>query len=75
MKSVLGGPQLAEMDNFHFLRGHIVRHLKGKSEFRASKGSASQASAAADSASRRETVNRALQILTSNQLSWNPGGG
>ena len=31
-------------------------HLKGKSEFRASKGSASQASAAAGSASRRETV-------------------
>ena len=33
-----------------------MRHLKGKSEFRASKGSASQASAAAGSASRRETV-------------------
>ena len=31
---------------------HIVRHLKGKSK----KGSASQASAAAGSASRRETV-------------------
>ena len=39
MKWVLGGPQLTEWqkwtrDNFHFLRGHIVRHLKGKSEFR-----------------------------------------
>ena len=61
MKSVLGGPQLTERqkwtrDNFHFLRGHIVRHFKGKSEFGASKGSASQASAAAGSASRRETV-------------------
>ena len=33
-----------------------MHHLKGKSEFRASKGSASQASAAAGSASRRETV-------------------
>ena len=33
-----------------------MRHLKGKSEFRAPKGSASQASAAAGSASRRETV-------------------
>ena len=33
-----------------------MRHLKGKSEFRASKGSASQASAAVGSASRRETV-------------------
>ena len=40
----------------HFLRGHIMRHLKGKSEFRASKGSASQASAASGSASRRESV-------------------
>ena len=33
-----------------------MRHLKGKSEFRAPKGSASQASAAAGSGSRRETV-------------------
>ena len=35
-----------------------MRHLKGKGEFRAQKGSASQASAAAGSASRsrRETV-------------------
>ena len=39
MKSVLG-------DNFDFLMDHIVCHLKGKSEFRAPKGSAS----------RRETV-------------------
>ena len=61
MKSVLGGPQLTEQqkrtrDNFDFLMDHIVCHLKGKSEFRVSKGLASQASAAADSASRRETV-------------------
>ena len=61
MKLVLGGPQLTERqkwtrDNFHFLRGHIMRHLKRKSEFRASKGSASQASAASGSASRRESV-------------------
>ena len=56
-----GGPQLTERqkwtrDNFHFLMDHIVCHRKGKSEFRAPKGSASQASAAAGSASRRETV-------------------
>ena len=49
MKLVLRGPQLTEWqkwtrDNFHFLRGHIVRHLKGKSEFRASKGFPSQCS-------------------------------
>ena len=55
-----GGPQLTEWqtwtrDNFDFLRDH-VRHLKGKSEFRAPKGSASQASAAVGSASRTETV-------------------
>ena len=61
MKLVLGGPQLTEpqkwtRDSFHFLMDHIVHHLKGKSEFRAPKGSASQASAAAGSASRRETV-------------------
>ena len=61
MKSVLGEPQLTERqkwtrDNFDFLRDHIVRHLKGKSEFRAPKGSASQASAAAGSASRQETM-------------------
>ena len=35
-------------------------HLKGKSEFGTSKGSASQASAAAGSASRRETVHMEL---------------
>ena len=55
------GPQLTEpqkwtRDIFYLLRDHIVCHLKGKSEFRTSKGSASQASAAASSASRRETV-------------------
>ena len=33
-----------------------MQHLKGKSEFRAPKGPASQASAAAGSISRRETV-------------------
>ena len=33
-----------------------MHHLKGKSEFRVSKESASQASAVAGSASRRETV-------------------
>ena len=43
-------------DNFDFLRDHIVRHLTAKSEFRAPKGSASQASAAAGSSSRWETV-------------------
>ena len=56
-----GGPQLTERqkwtrDNFDILMDHIVRHLKGKSEFRAPKGSASQASAAAGSVSRTETV-------------------
>ena len=61
MKSALGRSQLTERqkwtrDNFHFLRGHIVRHLKGKNEFGASKGSASQASAPAGSASRREAM-------------------
>ena len=61
MKSVLEGLQLTERqkwtrDNFHFLRGHIVRHLKGKSEFGESKGSASQVSAEAGSGSRTETV-------------------
>ena len=43
-------------DNFDFLREHIVRHRIAKSEFRAPKGSASQASAAAGSSSRWETV-------------------
>ena len=61
MKSVQGEPQLTERqkwtrDNFHFFRDHIARHLTAKSEFRAPKGSASQASAAAGSSSRRETV-------------------
>ena len=48
----------AEMDQrqFDFLRDHIVCHLTAKSEFRAPKGSASQASAAAGSSSRWETV-------------------
>ena len=65
MKSVLGGPQLTERqkwtrNNFYFLMDHIVCHVKGKSEFRAPKGSASQASATAGSASRRETVHMEL---------------
>ena len=54
MRSVLGGPQLTERqkwtrDNSDFLMDHIVHHLKGKSDFRAPRGSASQASAAAGS--------------------------
>ena len=61
MKSVQREPQLTERqkwtrDNFDFLMDHIMRHLKGQREFRSPRGSASQASAAADSASRRETV-------------------
>ena len=51
MKSGQGEPQLTERqkwtrDNFDFLRDHIVRHLKAKSEFRVPKGSISQATAA-----------------------------
>ena len=58
MKSSQEEPVLTERqkwtrDNFEFLRD---RHLTAKSEFRAPKGSASQASAAARSSSRRETV-------------------
>ena len=65
MKSGQGVPVLTERqkwtrDNFDFLRDHIVCHLTAKSEFRAPKGSASQASAAADSSSRRETVHSEL---------------
>ena len=61
MKSSQGKPHLTERqkwtrDNFDFLRDHIVRYLTAKSEFRAPKGSASQASAAAHSSSRWETV-------------------
>ena len=61
MKSGQGEPQLTERqkwtrDNFDFLRDHIMRHLTVKSELRAPRGSASQASAAAGSSSRRETV-------------------
>ena len=63
MKSGQGKPQLTEgqkwtRDNFDFLRDHIVRHLAAKSEFRALKGFASQASAEAGSSSRRDTVHR-----------------
>ena len=43
-------------DNFDFLRDHIIRHLTAKSEYRAPKGSVSQASAAVGSSSRQETV-------------------
>ena len=61
MKSGQGEPLLTERQkwtryNFDFLRDHIVRHLTAKSEFRAPKGSASQASAAAGSSSRWKTV-------------------
>ena len=61
MKSCQGEPVLTERqkstrDNFDFLRDHIMRHFTAKSESRAPKGSASQASAAAGSSSRRETV-------------------
>ena len=58
MKSGQGKPQLTERqkwtkDNFDFLRDHIVCHLTAKSAFKVPKGSASQATAAAGSASRR----------------------
>ena len=61
MKSGQGEPVLTERqkwtrDNFDFLRDHIVRHLTVKSEFRAPKGSASQASAAVGSSFKQETV-------------------
>ena len=61
MKSGQGEPLMTERqkwtrDNSDFLRDHIVHHLTAKSEFRAPKGSASQASAAAASSSRWETV-------------------
>ena len=61
LKSGQGEPLLTERqkwtrDNFDFLSDHIVRHLTEKIEFRAPKGSASQASAAAGSSSRQETV-------------------
>ena len=61
VKSGQEEPQLTERqkwtrDNFHFLRDHIMCHLTAKGEFRAPKGSASQASAATGSSSRRETV-------------------
>ena len=61
MKSGQREPVLTERqkwtrDNFDFLRDHIMRHLTTKSEFRAPKGSASQASAAAGSSSGWETV-------------------
>ena len=65
MELVMGEPQLTERqkwtrDNFDFLRDHIVRYLKGKSEFRAPKVSSSQASAAAGPASRQENVHMEL---------------
>ena len=61
MKSSQGEPQLTERqkwtrDNFDFFMDHIVRHLTAKSEFGAPKRSASQASAAAGSSSKHETV-------------------
>ena len=45
-----------EADHFAFLRDHIVHHLTAKREFRVPRGSASQATAAAGSASRWEIV-------------------
>ena len=61
MKSGQGEPQLTERqkwttDNFDFFKDHMMRHFTVKSEFRAPRGSASQASAAAGSSSRLETV-------------------
>ena len=61
MKSGQGEPQLTERqkwtrDNFDFLRDHIVSHLTVKREFRVPRGFASQATAVAGSASRRDTV-------------------
>ena len=44
------------MENFDLLRDHIMHHLTAKSEFRVSKGAASQATAAVGSALRWETV-------------------
>ena len=78
MKSVLGRPQLTEWqkwsrDNFHFLMDHIVCHVKGKSEFRAPKGSASQASAAAGLSSRGETVHMELfQDISHLEFTYEP---
>ena len=61
MKPGQGEPQLTEKqkwtrDKFDFLRDHIVRHLTAKNVFRVPRGSASQATAAADSTSTQETV-------------------
>ena len=61
MKSGQGEPVLTERqkwtrDDFDFLRDHTMCHLTAKSEFRAPKASASQASAAAGSSSRWKTV-------------------
>ena len=63
-KSGQGEPLLTERqkwtrDNFDILRDHIMHDRTTKSEFRAPKGSASQASAAAVSSSRWETVHTA----------------
>ena len=65
MKSSHGEPVLTERQkwtrgNFDFLRDHIMRHLTAKSEFRAPKGPASQASAAVNSSFRWETVHMEL---------------
>ena len=61
MKLGQGEPQLTvsqkwTRDNFDFLKDHTMRHLTAKSEIRVPRGSASQATAAAGSASRQETV-------------------
>ena len=75
MKSGQGEPQLIERQKwtrgiFAFLRDHTVCHLTTKSEFRTPKGSASQASAAAGSSSRRRLCrwNRCRILLVQSQL-------
>ena len=45
-----------DMDNFDFSNNHIMHNLTAKSEFRVLKGSVSQVTTAAGSASRRDTV-------------------
>ena len=60
------GQKWTENENFEILRDHIVRHLTAKSEFGAPKGSASQASVAVGSSSRRE--NRSRILLVQSQL-------
>ena len=56
MKCGQGEPQLTERQKWTRDNFDIMHHLTAKSEFRAPKGSASQASATVASSSRRETV-------------------